>query len=86
MNKIKCPIFCVCVSSADFYTCTPFIWYFSKILSGMGTVIEWLSGDVISVIYRVRTCSGNPGKSLNFKNLFSRPGKSWNCEAGPGKS
>ena len=37
------------------------------------------------LICRVRTGPGNPGKSLNFKKLFSRPGKSWNCDAGPGK-
>ena len=35
---------------------------------------------------RVRTGPGNPGKSLNFKKLFSRPGKSWNSDAGHGKS
>ena len=35
---------------------------------------------------RVRTGPGYPGKSLNFKKLFSRPGKSWNSDAGPGKS
>ena len=35
---------------------------------------------------RVRTGPGNPGKSLNFRKSFSRPGKSWNSDAGPGKS
>ena len=35
---------------------------------------------------RVRAGPGNPGKSLNFRNSFSRPGKSLNFEAGPGKS
>ena len=35
-------------------------------------------------VYRVRTGPRNPGKSLNFKKLFSRPGKSWNSDAGPG--
>ena len=34
----------------------------------------------------VRTGPENPGKSLNFKKSFSRPGKSWNFDAGPGKS
>ena len=33
----------------------------------------------------VRKGLGNPGKSLNFKNLFSRPGKSYNSDAYPGK-
>ena len=35
---------------------------------------------------RVRTGPGNPGKSSNFRKSFSRPGKSWNSDAGPGKS
>ena len=39
-----------------------------------------------TVIIRVRTGPGNPGKSLNFKKSLSRPGKSWNSDAGPGKS
>ena len=39
-----------------------------------------------NVIYRVRTGSGNPGKSWNFRKSFSRPGKSWNSDTGPGKS
>ena len=35
---------------------------------------------------RVCTGPGNPWKSLNFLKLFSRPEKSWNSNAGPGKS
>ena len=35
---------------------------------------------------RVRTGPGNPGKSWNFRKSFSRIGKSWNSDAGPGKS
>ena len=33
--------------------------------------------------YRVRTDHGKPGKSLNLRILFSRPGKSWNSIYGP---
>ena len=48
------------------------------------------SYDVIEIpevhIYRVRTGPGSPGKSLNFRKSFSRPGKSWNSDTGPGKS
>ena len=36
--------------------------------------------------FRVHTGPGKPGKSLNFKKSFSRPGKSWNSDDGPGKS
>ena len=36
--------------------------------------------------YRVRTGHGNPGKSWNFILAFSRTGKSWKINAGPGKS
>lgn len=36
--------------------------------------------------YRVRTGPGNPGKSWNFIIAFSRTGKSWKSNAGPGKS
>ena len=35
---------------------------------------------------RVRTGPGNPGKSWNFILAFSRTGKSWKINAGPGKS
>lgn len=35
---------------------------------------------------RVRTGPGNPGKSWNFIIAFSRTGKSWKSNAGPGKS
>ena len=38
------------------------------------------------VLYRVRTGDGNPGKSWNFILAFSRTGKSWKINAGPGKS
>ena len=34
----------------------------------------------------VCTGPGNPGKSLNFMKSFSRSGKSWNFDKGPGKS
>ena len=37
-------------------------------------------------LHSVRTGPGNPGRALNFKKSFSRPEKSWNLEAGPGKS
>lgn len=37
-------------------------------------------------MYRVRTGPGNPGKSWNFIIAFSRTGKSWKSNAGPGKS
>ena len=37
-------------------------------------------------IPRVRTGPGNPGKSWNFILAFSRTGKSWKINAGPGKS
>ena len=37
-------------------------------------------------IDRVRTGPGNPGKSWNFIIAFSRTGKSWKSNAGPGKS
>ena len=36
--------------------------------------------------YRVRTGHGNPGKFWNFILAFSRTGKSWKINAGPGKS
>ena len=42
--------------------------------------------EFLKEIFRVHTGPGNPGKSLNFKKSFSRPGKSWNSDAGPGKS
>ena len=42
--------------------------------------------EEVCMIDRVRTGPGNPGKSLNFKKLFSRPQKSWNSDVGPGKS
>jgi len=35
---------------------------------------------------RVCTSPGNPGKSWNFILAFSRTGKSWKINAGPGKS
>ena len=35
-------------------------------------------------MHRVRTGSGNPGKSWNFILSFSRTGKSWKINAGPG--
>jgi len=35
---------------------------------------------------RVHTDPGNPGKSWNFILAFSRTGKSWKINAGPGKS
>jgi len=35
---------------------------------------------------KVRTDPGNPGKSWNFVLAFSRIGKSWKINAGPGKS
>ena len=37
-------------------------------------------------VYRVRTGPGSPGKSWNFILAFSRTGKSWKINAGPGKS
>lgn len=37
-------------------------------------------------LHRVRTGPGNPGKSWNFIIAFSRTGKSWKSNAGPGKS
>ena len=36
--------------------------------------------------YRVRTGHGKPGKSLNLRISFSRPGKSWNLIVRPRKS
>ena len=38
------------------------------------------------LIHRVCTGPGNPGKSWNFILAFSRTGKSWKINAGPGKS
>lgn len=38
------------------------------------------------LIFRVHTGPGNPGKSWNFIIAFSRTGKSWKSNAGPGKS
>lgn len=38
------------------------------------------------LVHRVRTGPGNPGKSWNFIIAFSRTGKSWKSNAGPGKS
>ena len=35
---------------------------------------------------KVHTGPRNPGKSLNLNKSFCRPGKSWNSDAGPGKS
>ena len=35
-------------------------------------------------VVRVRTGHGNPGKSWNFILAFSRTGKSWKINAGPG--
>ena len=35
--------------------------------------------------FRVLTVPGNPGKSWNFILAFSRTGKSWKINAGPGK-
>jgi len=37
-------------------------------------------------MYRVRTGTENPGKSWNFVLAFSRTGKSWKVNEGPGKS
>ena len=34
----------------------------------------------------VRMGHGKPGKSLNFRISFSRPGESWNLSVGVGKS
>ena len=42
--------------------------------------------DQSLIIIRVRTGPGNPGKSWNFIIAFSRTGKSWKSNAGPGKS
>ena len=39
-----------------------------------------------NILVRVGTGPGNPGKTVNCKKAFSRPGKSWNFDAGPGKS
>ena len=39
-----------------------------------------------SRVHRVRTGPGNLGKSCNFILAFSRTGKSWKINAGPGKS
>ena len=41
---------------------------------------------ILKKMCKVRTGSGNLGKSLNFKNRFSRPEKSWNSDAGPEKT
>ena len=38
----------------------------------------------LSMIYRVRTGPGKPGKSWNFM-AFSRTRKSWKMTTGPGK-
>ena len=47
--------------------------------------IEILCIKIISLIYRVRTGPGKPGKSWNFKMAFSRTGKSWKKASGPEK-
>ena len=54
---------------------------------------DWLGEDDWETIplgdnflFRVCTGHGEPGKSLNFRISFFRPGKSWNLSAGHGKS
>jgi len=37
-------------------------------------------------MYGVHMGPGNPGKLWNFILAFSRPGKSWKINTGPGKS
>ena len=47
----------------------------------------YVSANILEMInFRVPAGPGNPGKSLNFKESFSRPGESWNSDVGPGKS
>ena len=40
----------------------------------------------MTILNRIRTGHGKPGKSWNLIISFSRPGKSWNLGLGHGKS
>ena len=47
----------------------------------------WLFWKILLLnLHRVDTGLGNLGKSWNLEESFSRPGKSWNSDAGSGKS
>ena len=55
-------------------------------VSKLKSSIDLLRKDNCKILNRVRTGPGNPGKSWNFIIAFSRTGKSWKSNAGPGKS